>query len=1001
MPIASSFCQLFYAAVVLLVFACCAVPAQQSLATLRGRVADEFGGLVVGAVVTIADQNGVEKTATTDGEGKYVFAGLAPGRYTLRASASGFAPYENPAVDVAAGINAPIDITLNVAIEQVEVTVSTDTPITTEAENNAGAVVLRGSDLEALPDDPDDLAEALQALAGPSSGLNGGDTFIDGFTGGRLPPKESIREVRINRNPFSAEYDRLGFGRIEIFTKPGTDRFRGQAFFNFNDESLNSRSPFAPARAPFQSRRYGGNISGPLSAKRASFFLDVERREEDDNATVRAIILDPALNIVPFNAVILNPDRRTTFSPRLDYQLNSTNTMVARYSYSRSHTENAGVGDFNLPSRAYDTATTQHTFQLTETAVINQKIINETRFQFVRQRRQQEGLNALPTIRVSEAFTGGGSQIRLSLNDQDRYELQNYTSWTTGNHGLKAGARLRGIKIKDNAPQNFGGTYTFSGGAGPQLDSNNQIVLDATGQPILISLTSIERYRRTLLFLEQGLSPTAVRLRGGGATQFSISGGDPEAQVMQWDFSPFVQDDWRLRPNFTLSLGLRYETQTNISDLTNFAPRIAFAWSPGSGSAARQPTTVVRGGLGFFYDRVSENLTLQSNRSSGDEQQFIVSSSLPNGTAVLDRFPNIPSIAELAAFNIPRTTRRVADDLRAPYTMQASISVERQLPHNMTVSATYIAARTIHVLRSRNINAPLPGTVVPGVPGSGVRPFANVGNIFQYESSGRFNQNQFILNVNNRLSRNITLFANYVFNRANSDSDGTNSFPVNQYDLRGEYGRAAVDVRHRFFLGGSLNVLPWQIRMSPFVVLNSGRPFNITTGRDTNGDALFTERPAFATDLSKSGLVSTPFGIFDPNPTADQVIIPRNFGTGPSFFTVNLRLSRSFGFGEEVSASGPAGGGGRGGGGGGRGGGGRGGGGGGAFGDAPGGGKRYNLTFSINVQNLLNHTNLGTPIGNLTSPLFGQSNTSAGGFGFGGGQAAGNRRVELQLRFTF
>ena len=234
--------------------------AQQSSATLRGHVADEFGGSIVGATVAIIDQSGIEKTILTDSDGNFAFPAVTPRSLYRTCQHRGFAPFENTGRSTT-GRNAPLDITLNVAIEQVEVTVTADTAISTEAENNAGALVLREDDLATLPDDPDDLAEALQALAGPSAGLNGGDMFIDGFSGGRLPPKESIREVRINRNPFSAEYDRVGFGRIEILTKPGTDRFRGQAFFNFNDEALNSRNPFVAQRAPFQSRRYGGDIA--------------------------------------------------------------------------------------------------------------------------------------------------------------------------------------------------------------------------------------------------------------------------------------------------------------------------------------------------------------------------------------------------------------------------------------------------------------------------------------------------------------------------------------------------------------------------------------------------------------------------------------------------------------------------------------------------------------------------------------------------------------------
>ncbi|HKC63918.1 MAG TPA: carboxypeptidase regulatory-like domain-containing protein, partial [Pyrinomonadaceae bacterium] len=308
--------------------------AQQSSATLRGQVADELGGLVVGATVTVSDASGVAKSTTTDDQGRYSFSSLAPGVYTVRATATGFSTFENANVDIRAGRTEPFNITLPLTIEQQTVTVMEEAPISTEPENNAGAVTLRGTDLDSLPDDPDELAEALQALAGPSAGASGsGDIFIDGFSGGRLPPKDSIREIRINRNPFSAEYDRLGYGRIEIFTKPGTDRFRGQAYFNFNNQSLNARDPFAPTRAEFQRRRYGGNVSGPLSAKRASYFLDFERNETNDNNSINAIILDPNLNITPFSQIVLSPRRNTTFSPRLDWQLNKTNTLVARYTY--------------------------------------------------------------------------------------------------------------------------------------------------------------------------------------------------------------------------------------------------------------------------------------------------------------------------------------------------------------------------------------------------------------------------------------------------------------------------------------------------------------------------------------------------------------------------------------------------------------------------------------------------------------------------------------------
>src|SRR6185369_7221265 len=257
--------------IVLLIALCASLPglvfAQQRAGSLRGQVLDELGGAIIGASVTVIDSKGVEKSVVTNDGGSYVVNALAPGKYTVRVVNAGFAMSETPEVEVVAGKPLQFDITLKVAIEEQKVTISSDNrEVSTEPENNAGAVVLKDADIDALPDDPDDLAAALQALAGPSAGPNGGQIFVDGFTGGRLPPRASIREVRINSNPFSAEYDRLGLGRIEILTRPGSDRFRGQVSLNFNDESLNSRNPFSksPTRPPLQTRQYGGNFGGPI-----------------------------------------------------------------------------------------------------------------------------------------------------------------------------------------------------------------------------------------------------------------------------------------------------------------------------------------------------------------------------------------------------------------------------------------------------------------------------------------------------------------------------------------------------------------------------------------------------------------------------------------------------------------------------------------------------------------------------------------------------------------
>ncbi len=999
--------------------------AQQQTGALRGQVADEFGGLLVGATVTLVDAKGGQQTAQTGEDGTYTFTAIAPGKYALTVAAAGFAVNNTPNVEIAAGKRQTLDIKLSITLDKEEVTVAAETPVSTEAENNGSALVIKGTDLDSLPDDPDDLAAALQALAGPAAGPNGGQIFIDGFTGGRLPPKESIREIRINQNPFSAEFDRLGFGRIEILTKPGTDKTRGQVGFTFSDESFNSRNPYAPRRAPYQARNMEGNLSGPIIKKKASYFLDFEKRDSDDNSIINARFITPVtFTDTRINRSLVVPRRTFTFSPRFDYQLNAKNTLVARYSFSRNRQSNLGTSEsaldvdpfFNI-NRTFNSTGTNQTFQVTETAVLSPTVINETRFLFQHNRSESGGDISLPVVQVLGAFTGGGSSAGPARNTANRFELQNYTSFTRGTHALKAGVRIRGARITDSTQQNFNGTVLFSGNS---------------------TLSSLDQFRA----FAQGTA-------GVLPTQFNISGGNPVASVSQTDLGLFLQDDWRARPNFTLSAGLRYENQTNIHSPINFAPRLSFAWSPGA--AGRQPKTVLRGGFGVFYDRAGENLTLQANRFNGtNQQQFVITERplpflcgaagapadgcatseqvatveaqnniargiLSQARGVLFAGQALPSIGTLTPFRSAQTTRRLDPDLSAPYTIQSTFSVERLLPGKVTATMNYIHTRSLHLLRIRNVNAPL----------NGVRPIPTQGNRFEYESNGVLNQDQLVISANTRFSAKFSIFSNYTLSKTSSDTDGVGSFPADNYNLRQEYGRSSIDVRHRFFFGGSYT-LPWNIRINPLIIATSGRPFNITTGLDNNGDTQFFDRPALATaGTTANNLKVTPFGNFDLRPPADTPLIPRNFGHYGGIFTVNLRFNKTFSFGEvkgrqtasnQRGGSTPAGGGrgGEGGGGGARGGGGPFGaggvfGGGGGGGPRGGGGgrndKRYNVTLSLNFNNILNHTNPGQIITNLSSPDFGRVVSSGGLFGFGpgggGGRCPNNRCVEAQIRFNF
>lgn len=996
--------------ILLLLASAAAAPAlAQGVGTLTGQVLDETGGALSGARIELRSQKGGGARATTDANGRYDVAGLRPGLYAVTVTKRLFVQQQRSDVAIAAGAQATLDFRLALAPMEERVTVDEGSGVSTDPEAGAGAIVLKGKDLEALPDDPDELADALQALAGPAAGPSGAQVYIDGFSGGRLPPRASIREIRINANPFSAQFDRMGHGRIEILTRPGTENWRGQASTSFNDATLNARDPFAANRPPYQRRRWELEMSGPLVPKKVSVAFEIEQRDVDDNAIVSAKVLDDNLSVVPFSQALASPQHRTDVSTRFDFQPAKASTLTARYEFSRNRRPQSGIGGYSLPSRAYESRQGQHTLQLTHTLTLGKKVINETRVMLDRNRSDQAGDDSSPTISVSDAFTGGGSQVGQSYSLTQRLEFQNYTSWAWGKHSLRVGVRVRGSELEDVSRQNFGGTVLFAGGEGPTLDAGGNVVLDAFGQPVVASLTSIERYRRTLLLQGQGLSAAAIRALGGGPSQLSIAGGDPLARVTQWDVAPFLQDDWRASPALTLSVGLRYENQNHIKSSFDLAPRVAFAWAPGVKSATDRSKTVVRGGVGIFYERFSENLTLQAERFDGiSQQQYVVSDPEQLG---LIRFgaqgvTDVPSVAALAAFAAPQAIRTVSRDLRAPYTVQTSLGLERQLSTGVTLSSVVVSTRSQRVLRSRNVNA---------LRADGTYPLGTAESVYQYESTGRQSQEQLILGVNGRLKAGSSLFARYFLTRARGDSDGAGSFPSEPYDLGADYGRSAFDVRHRFQLGGSL-ALPAGVRVSPMVMISSGQPFNITTGKDNNGDTIFADRPAYATDATKVGVVATQYGLLDPNPAPGQPRIARNLGTGPGFVVFNLRLGKTIGFGPKPAGSGetPAGapavgGPGPGGGpppGGGAGpGGGHGGGFGGHGGHGPGGyggegsSRKYSVSFSVSAQNIFNHVNRAAPVGNLTSPSFGQSTSTAGGFGRGG--ASGGRRIDVQARLSF
>ena len=884
----------------------------QGPGTLRGTILDPSGAAVPKATVTASGPNNVVKVAQTDDSGAYTIMGLPPGKYTIRVIATGFTLLEKAGVDVPGGRPLQFDVKLTLEASKQEVTVADTQQVELDPSKNAGALILKQEDLDMLSDDPDDLEADLLALAGPAAGPNGGQFFIDGFSSGQLPPKDSIREIRINSNPFSAEYDTSGRGRIEIFTKPGTEKFHGSATVIYSDHIWDARNPFAvtpgfPLPAS-DTKNLMANLSGPIIKRKMSFFVDFSRRQQREDQLVTANVLAPNCASLSFltpctplsqSYGVLQPNTFNNVSPRLTYQLTPNITLDMRYRWQGSELDNGGVSGFSLPGNvpsptgfnpnsAYTQHGTNQTVQFTETQVVSPSVINESHFQFFSQNTNQFGANPILNISVSDAFTAGSS-FPENYTHQDNYEFQNYTSITHGTHFIKFGARIRGSELGSYVTSNFSGQFNFD---------------------------SLASYAIMQQGIAQGLPLSQIIAAGGGPYQYIFSAGQPLINASQVDAGLFYQDDWKVKPNLTLSLGLRYEVQNNIPDHGDWAPRIGLAWGIGpSQGRGRNPKTVLRAGYGFFYDRFALANVLNTIRFNGVND---VAYTIPNPTFYPAAGVAVPSLASLES---PQNAESAQTDhldgtYRSPRMQQAAIGLDRQLPKNVTLSVNYINSIGEHILRMVDINSPLPGTWNPLNPAASVYPLGYGSGLYDlYESSGLYHQNQLIFNANARINSRISVFGFYAYGHVNTNVPNPGGAPSNPYDFNQDWGRANYDIRNRVNINGSF-ILPLGIRMSPNILYNSAPPLNIVEGIDPVGDGITTTaRPALAPagftapactsqlarNLTTCLVSGTPYGSFVINAPTGMPEIPSNYFRSFSQFNFNLRISRSWGFGESTT----------------------------------------------------------------------------------------------------
>src|SRR5262245_13060185 len=517
---------------------------------ISGEVRDQRGDLIAGAQISLKGAATSMRNAESDARGRFQFDGLTPGDYMLKVAAQGFAAREERVTLVIVSASRRLTITLYPAIRET-IDVSDDrNAVSLDPDRAAGAQVLKEEQLRLAPDDPDQFLDYLQLLSTSSGSAPGqAAVTVDGFTHeGRLPPKSAIREVRINSNIFSAEYDKPPYrgGRIDIYTKPGASAFHGSGFFHFNNAAMNARDVFAPARPPVTTRRYGLQFGGPIIRRRAGFQFDFEARDIDEAATVNAVALDRALRPASFTASVATPKLLLIGSARADWQATPVHTFIARYDANRDRSDNQGVGGFDLPARAYDGRNVSQSLRFSGTSALNKNLFNEARIGLTFNRITQRATSSRPAITALGAFTDGGASLQSLIQDGWRAEFTDNLSYVAGRHSLKLGAQIIGRCLNDAREENFNGSFVFGGAFAPPLDAEGRIVTGAAG----VNISGLEQYRRALLGLP-----------GGSPTRFSISRGNPSVAVNQWTLAGFAQDEWSLRHDMLLSLGLRYEAQ--------------------------------------------------------------------------------------------------------------------------------------------------------------------------------------------------------------------------------------------------------------------------------------------------------------------------------------------------------------------------------------------------------------------------------------------------------
>ena len=769
---------------------------QSSVGNLvTGTVLDPSGSAIAYAKVVLTGTDGQPfAETTTDAMGAFRIEGAPSGSYVLNVQAKGFQDFRRDLI-LKKKASPAIRIVLSIAAEKQVVNVNADQAVpvvSTEVSENQNANTIDRAALDRLPVfDQDYIATLSRFLDDNAVGTNGITLVVNGVeANGPGVTKSAIQEVRINQNPYSALFSRPGRARLEIITKGGSSDFHGNATVMFRDAVFDATNKFAITKPAERRQYYEGSLSGPLGhSKKTTFLLSLDEDLDDLQAVVNTIGPEG-----PINDNVPAPLRHFFGSGRVFHDFANGDQFWIGYSYERQTNQNQNVGGIVLREAGYNTKGQEHEINVSYRHLFSPRLINQLRFLVGHFDRPITSNNEHFQTVVAGTFVGGGAQAD-SKRTEYHFDGTDIVSYVNGKHAINFGIDVPDISRRgEDDFTNQAGTYTF-----PSLTDYE------AGKPSTVLVQSGHGH---LVFLEKVLSG-------------------------------FVEDNVRLRPNFSFSAGVRYYWQNYFHDITNnVAPRFGFAFAP-----SKDSKTVIRGGAGLFFDRSGPRPIADLLHFYGVHLLRFVINSPP--------FPVTPADLE----GVPSSVVTLDPRARIPYTVQYSAGIERQVTPKSTLSATYVGSRGIKMFRSVDANAPLP-------PSFGPRPVSNLGQDRQIQSDGYQKSNALELTFRGSPTKFLTGQVQYTFSKTYNNTSGVTFFPANSYDPSADWALSDNDRRHKFDLLGSAQVRRLLV-LGVALSLYAGKPVNVTTGRDDNHDGITNDRLAGVArnTMPGPGLINLDFSV--------------------------------------------------------------------------------------------------------------------------------------------